>query len=342
MNDQAAGLPQISQQNRLEKQIRLRHLRVLLSIADNGGITRAAERLRVTQTAVSKVVAEIEAILGAPVLERSGRGVMFTLAGEFAATAARRIAAEVHVLAEDLDLLREGAAGLVTVGIHTVSARVLLAEAVAQMKAKYPNATVQLIDGLLPDLLKDLRAGRLDLVMARMDPLMLNPDLTGYPLEYTPYVIATSPDHPLRDRHDLTMAGLMQHAWWLPIPGTPIRDHFDKVLKTMGLEPPVNRVECNDPDIVVLIMNQMTMFGMIPVTQADYWQGLGLVSKTNILFPALPHPIGLIWSKQLPLGTTARTLRQAIMQCHGKSAGRYSLPPEFDPLTAFALTGGCN
>jgi DNA-binding transcriptional LysR family regulator len=340
MNDQPVSTQAASIQGKLEQQIRLRHLRVLLAIADSGGITRAAERLRVTQTAVSKVVAEIESILGAPIIERKGRGVAFTRAGELAVAAARRIAAEVHVLSEDLDLLRDGAIGLVTIGIQVVSTKMLLAEAVAHVKAQYPRATVQIIDGLMPELLKDLRAGRLDLVMGRMNPLALNPDLTGYPVEFSSYVIIASPGHPLLDRQDLTLADLMQQAWWLPMTGTPIRDHFDRILKSMGIEPPSNLVEANSANTEVLILNQMHAFGIAPVTLANYWEGKRLVKKTNFLFPALPHPIGLIWSKQLPLGPTARTLRQAVMHCHAKEGSTYVPPPMLDPLSEFSLVKG--
>ena len=65
-----------------EQRLSLRQFRALQAIADHGGITSAAMRLNLTQTAVSKAVTEIENVIGVPMLERHGRRVMLAPAGK--------------------------------------------------------------------------------------------------------------------------------------------------------------------------------------------------------------------------------------------------------------------
>ncbi|MFD2422064.1 LysR family transcriptional regulator [Amycolatopsis pigmentata] len=77
--------------------IDLRQLRYLVAVAEKGGITRAAERLGITQPALSRAIASLERSIGVPLVERRPRGTVLTAAGEVLAERARAIDRQVSM-----------------------------------------------------------------------------------------------------------------------------------------------------------------------------------------------------------------------------------------------------
>jgi DNA-binding transcriptional LysR family regulator len=76
-------------------EVDLRQLRYLVAVADEGGITRAAERLAMTQPALSRAIATLERAIGVPLVERRPRGTVLTAAGDVLAERARAINRQV-------------------------------------------------------------------------------------------------------------------------------------------------------------------------------------------------------------------------------------------------------
>ena len=163
------------------ERIKLRQLRVILAVDEQGSITRAAEHLFVTQAAVSKVIAEIETLIGTNLFERRGRTITPTDAGHHVIRTARRVASELKLLGEEVDLISEGGAGLLIIGFQAISILQFMARVVATVKTRHPRITIRLVEDALPNLLRELRAGRVDLVFGRMIRGLLTPDLDGAP-----------------------------------------------------------------------------------------------------------------------------------------------------------------
>src|ERR1700746_807722 len=114
--------------------------------------------------------AELEAQIGAPLLERQGRGIAPTEAGRHVIQAARRIAGELRSLSDEVDLVTPGGSGVLVLGMLAVAIVHLLPKVLAAMKAPYPRVTIRLIEDVLATVLRDLRGGRIDFVLGRMLP----------------------------------------------------------------------------------------------------------------------------------------------------------------------------
>src|SRR3954471_23871519 len=80
----------------------LRHLRLVAAMADSGGQTRAAQRLNLTQSALSHQLRELESRIGTPLFIRASRRMVLTAAGERVLASARRVLHEVETLERDL------------------------------------------------------------------------------------------------------------------------------------------------------------------------------------------------------------------------------------------------
>ena len=93
--------------------IEVRHLRIVDAIAREGTVTRAAERLFVTQPAVSRALKELETRVGTPLFRRESRRMQLTLEGERLRATAKMVLEEIDRVEHDLDLFKNGVRGIV-------------------------------------------------------------------------------------------------------------------------------------------------------------------------------------------------------------------------------------
>ena len=293
--------------------IKLRHLRILLAVEEQGGITRAAERLGITQPAVSKTIAEVEALIGADLFERRGHTLVATDIGHEVIHVARRVGGELRILGEEVDLIAEGGAGQITVGLQAASVMHVVVQVIASVKARHPRVTVRLVEDTLPNILRDLRGGRYDLAFGRMLPNLLEPDLTGAPISAEPYVVVSSPGHPLLDEPNPTWEEACKHLWCLPMPGTPTREHLVDYLSTLQLQLPKKLVETSSASSIAALLSAMPLLAALPTNLATAWAQQGICVPTTLFMPTRLEAIGLIWSKIEPLTPTARIFQSETM-----------------------------
>jgi DNA-binding transcriptional LysR family regulator len=104
----------------------VRRLRILRSLATHGTVTAAAEALHLTAPAVSQQLAVLEREAGVPVVERAGRGLRLTAAGELLVAHAEVVLGDLAAAESDLAALRGGASGVVRVAAFASAARTLL------------------------------------------------------------------------------------------------------------------------------------------------------------------------------------------------------------------------
>ena len=125
----------------------LHYLRVFHEVAEAGSVTRAAERLRISQPAVSVQVKRLEAEVGLQLLRAEGRGVRLTEEGQTLAAYARRLFALEAEIEAQVENLREGRVGRLRIGATNLPANYLLPELAARFKRSQPGVSVQVQTG---------------------------------------------------------------------------------------------------------------------------------------------------------------------------------------------------
>lgn len=142
----------------------LRQLEYLVAIADHGGFGKAARACHVTQPALSAQVAQLERVLGFRLMERGPR-VTLTPAGVELVARAREILGRVAELEHALPTLREPLGGPLRLGVIPTIAPYVLPRLLPAMRQRFPKLHLFLREGLTADLVADLHAGRLDVLL---------------------------------------------------------------------------------------------------------------------------------------------------------------------------------
>jgi DNA-binding transcriptional LysR family regulator len=142
----------------------LDHLRTFSLIAASGGISKAADRLNLSQPAASRQILALEAELGVQLFARIGRGLQLTSAGEDLLDRCRRLLDDAESLRNRARALNTGQTGLLRVGAPPQVIESILAGFVRQYRERYPNIDVQLIDDAAGNLPGRLERGELDLI----------------------------------------------------------------------------------------------------------------------------------------------------------------------------------
>ena len=159
----------------------LKQIGYFVRVAELGGFTRAAAALGIAQPALSRQVRLLEVELRQTLLTRDGRGAVPTEAGRLLLAHGRGILHQVERAREDLGRVRGGLAGRVAIGLPSSLARMLTVPLTRAFRARMPDATISISEGLSTAMQESLVNGRLDIaVLYNVRP---SPDLETTPVQ---------------------------------------------------------------------------------------------------------------------------------------------------------------
>jgi len=172
----------------------LRQLRVFLAVARQRHFRRAAEQLHLSQPAVSRHVAELEAELGVRLFDRSTREVIPTEAGRYLESAVERVLDELEGVLDHVHSEGERKRGKVHIAsVPTLSAS-LMPLCIAECARSYPELTIQLHDQTQALVLDSVRGGEVDFGIA-IEPAEAS-EFDSEVIMHDPFCLACRPDHP--------------------------------------------------------------------------------------------------------------------------------------------------
>lgn len=274
--------------------IKLRHLQLLVALDEFRHLGRTAEFLSVSQPAISKVLAEVEKMLGLTLFTRSTRGTEPTPAGESLVRFARSVLAQYDVTRDEIEAVASGAAGRVRVGSMGAALPVLLANAVARVKQRSPRATVLIEEGDLTHLLPRLRLSELDVVVGRLEPAYAAPDLVTEALYDEPMVAIVAAGHPLSRKKRVDWGDLSRHPLVLPPPWASLRVKIEQAFVRHGQDLPADLIESSSYFAVTTFVAQRQAVGFVARSVGQQMQAEGRFHVLPMAVEVELPPIGLM------------------------------------------------
>jgi LysR family transcriptional regulator for metE and metH len=182
--------------------LEIRHLRLVVAIAETGSVTRAGELLYLTQSALSHQLRDIESRLKTPLFHRVGKKMVATTAGEELLRTARQVLDIVVRTEEGIKRAAEGSGGLLRLTTECYTCYHWLPALLKQYRSTHPKVDVQVDAAATPNPVKHLLDGRLDLAV--MSTKVSDRRLVESPLFEDDMLVIMSPRHRLASRAYIT------------------------------------------------------------------------------------------------------------------------------------------
>jgi DNA-binding transcriptional LysR family regulator len=230
----------------LRRGIKIGHLRLVAALAETGQVGAAAAAVGITQPAASRLLSEVEALAGAPLYARTGRGVALTPAGAALAVRAARTLLEIEDAGRELAEIAGGAAGPVRLGAVTGPAMDRILPALPRIAAALPAVRLEVVVATSDVLGVQLLAGGIDFALARL-PVGAGADRLRFrPLATEPVSLVVRRGHPLAGRSAGGLPGgvaaLFAHDWVMPGPEAILTRTVLDRLAALGLPAPRQRL----------------------------------------------------------------------------------------------------
>ncbi|WP_190127833.1 transcriptional regulator CynR [Streptomyces mashuensis] len=248
--------------------LELRHLRYLLAVAEHGSFTRAAEDLHLSQPTLSQQVKQLERALGVQLLDRSGRTVRLTDAGEVYAGHARRalrdLAAAERAVHDVLDLSR----GHLRLGVTPTFTAYLVGPLAAALHTRHPGIGLTVREATQDRIETALLADELDLGIAFAGPHLPGTEATALFTETLSLVTGTPPDATTTAPEPLPVHALEDRQLALLSGDFATRGHIDAYLARHGAAPRI-AVEANSVQALTEIVRRTSVATVLPDAITD-------------------------------------------------------------------------
>jgi LysR family cyn operon transcriptional activator len=238
----------------------LRHLRYFVAVADAGGFSKAAARLRVSQPALWRQVRQLEQDLGVRLFERLGRHVRITGQGEDLLAQGRDLLARAESLGERARAFGAGRTGVLRLGA-TPQTLESLAGFLARWGRSSPGVSLRLIEDGGTQLLERLEAGELHLALT----LAGDPRFRGRLLFPIRLLAVIPAGHRLVRRRTVDVADLVQEGLLLLRPGFSSREWFDAACRAVHARPRV-LLESGAPNTLIALAREGFGITVVPST----------------------------------------------------------------------------
>jgi DNA-binding transcriptional LysR family regulator len=244
----------------------INRMRILREIADRGSIAAAAEALYLTPSAVSQHMATLQREAGTRLLEKSGRSVRLTVAGEALVAQTERVLAVLEEAQAELDEIARGVAGRVRTCAFQTAARAVLVPALARLSASTPALTFTMSELEPNDSIPMLKRGEFDVVLTyefNHLPVPAYPGMERSELLVEPIYIALPATHPLASMQTVRVADLSGEQWIVGHDGTPLLDVQIRVANEAGFQPKVD-FRSNDYQVILSAVQAGLGVTMVP------------------------------------------------------------------------------
>lgn len=223
---------------RIERRLKLHDVRILISVAETGSMSKAAERLGTSQPAVSRAISDLEHAVGVSLLDRSSAGVEPTEYGR--ALIKRGLAAfdELRQGIKDIEFIADPTAGVLRIGCSEAIADDFVATVIDELTQKYPRLSFHVMTYPGPPIFDQLAARNVEMVICREPKDTAEKYMVVEELFDVSHVVVAGPRNRWMRRHNIELAELLNEPWILPPPDSFGRFFVTEAFRAKGLAAP--------------------------------------------------------------------------------------------------------
>jgi DNA-binding transcriptional LysR family regulator len=296
----------------IRARLRTRHLLLLTAIGEEGNIHKAAEIMNMSQSAASRLLSDLEEIIGCPLFDRLPRGVRANWYGITMIRHARNALSSLSEAANEIDLLKAGRTGQVNVGAISGAAISFVPKAIARVAREHPLVRIQLQVDSSDHLLEGVQAGKIEVMVGRLLDRHDKADYNYLRLADEPVCAVVRKGHPLLLRKDLQIRDLSAVPWIVPQVGSILRHRFDLMFREAGFSSPSQVIEAVSPMVVTRLLEETDHVAVLARDVAEYYAKCGLISLLPIALSCDMDSFGIITRKDWHLSPAASVVCEAL------------------------------
>ena len=305
---------------RFARDLTIRQLRALSAVHSAGSITLAANRLNLTQPAVTLQLRNLQALAGLPLIQRTGDGMSLTDAGGHVLALVERIELALLDCEQSLDMISGRTGGRVSIGAVS-TAKYFVPFAIAAFSQRFPKIEVTLKIGNREDIRNALRGYELDIAVMGQPPPDVDVELR--PLGRHPHVIVAAGDHRLAKRKSVPASELAGETFITRESGSGTRMLMEQFFQKNGLAAKIG-MEMDSNETI----KQAVMAGL----------GIAFISQHTVFHELDERRLVTLKVKGLPVMRQWHAIRRAdkillppasaMLDFLGKEGSRYLPRPE--------------
>ena len=290
----------------------LRQLSYFLKVAQLRNMTQAAAELNVTQPTLTKAIKLLEAELGVPLFQRMPRGMEPTEFGQSLLRHAQAIQVQIGDATGELASLKSGVGTPVHIGAGPSWQRSHLPTAIARAMAADPKLRLRVIGGFDEALLRALRGGDLDFVVAELPQAEPADDLHLEHLTTDRLVVFCRDIHPLAKVARPTLRQTLAYPWVLPVARvTRARGRLEALFVAHNLTPPTATIEADSMTFLLAMIGETDALSYTNRETLVTPQGRGL-AVLEIDLVTVERPAGIWTRRDAWLSKEARAVMDAL------------------------------
>src|SRR6266446_3683011 len=279
---------------RIGRRIKLRDLHILLAVVQCKSMAKAAEHLAISKPVVSKVIADLEHVLGVRLLERDRHGAEPTIYGAALLKRGAIVFDELRESVKDIEFLADPTAGEVRIGCHPFLAPTFITAVIDRFSQRYPRIVFRLVATQAEILYRELNERNVDLLVAqRLGPLA--DEKLGFEIVYDDaYVVIAGAQNPLVRRRRIKLAELVNESWALPPPESVLGSMAMKAFRASGLDYPRTTVFTSPAEPRLSLVATGRFLTILPGSALRFPTNRPDVKVLPIELPLPRMPIGIV------------------------------------------------
>ncbi|HLQ89509.1 MAG TPA: LysR family transcriptional regulator [Xanthobacteraceae bacterium] len=253
-------------QDRVSHRLKLRDLRLLLSVMEFGGMAKAAAHLNLTQSGVSKAIADIEHMLNVRLFDRTSRGVEPTLYGLALRKWGTAMFDDLRQGLNEIEHLADPTTGELRIGCTEAMTAGFVSAVIDRLTRQYPRLILRVTQDE-PLRLQDLHLHerKIELVVGRIQSPFAQQDMQAEVLFKEPALVVAGVQNKWVHRRKIELAELIDEPWCLPPPESLSGSHLQRAFRANGLDyPPRSTVVALSTQLHASLVATGRYIGILP------------------------------------------------------------------------------
>lgn len=298
--------------------LKLTHLRLLAALDETRQISAAATQIAISQPAASRLLAEIERIVGMKLYQRHPRGVILNEAGCLLGERARWMLRALDDAGRDIAEIGSGQRGSVNIGAVTGPAIELVLPVIREARLIHPDHDITIEVDTSDKLAEGLLNGRLDFYLGRV---LMGVDASAVDLRLIgdePVALIVRKGHPLLSKADVSLQDCLYYDWMMQPPGGMQRHTIDRYLLENNYQPPNRVVNSTSLLMILAMVTQTNAIAPISRAVADFYIGPDGLSSRLATLPVAHQmavaPFGIVTLRGYDLPSASAEVHRMLLR----------------------------